>query len=116
MLLLMVLPAAAAAQDGRALFAQRCASCHATDPAAPELPGPNLAALIGRPVGGDAAFDYSPALRKARAAGIVWDAERLVRFLEDPDEMFPGLWMGANGLRDPGERAALAAWLGGGAR
>jgi cytochrome c len=31
--------------------------------------------------------------------------------LADPEAMFPGLWMGANGLRDAGDRAAVAAFL-----
>lgn len=110
--LLAVLAAApAAAQDGAAVFRARCASCHSTEPDAPERPGPNLGGVIGRPVGGDPKFDYSPSLRRARTAGLAWDAARLAEFLDDPEEMFPGLWMGANGLRDAGERAAVVAYL-----
>lgn len=108
---LAVLALPAAAQDGRALFAERCASCHSVEAGAAEKPGPNLAGLIGRPVGGDPRFDYSPALRLSRAQALVWDAERLARFLDDPEAMFPGLWMGANGLDDPAARAALVAFL-----
>ena len=106
----------AVAQDGRAAFEARCASCHSVEAGAPERPGPNLGGLIGRTVGGDPQFDYSPALRRARAAGFRWDVERLAAFLEDPEEMFPGLWMGGNGLRDAGVRAAVIGYLRGIAR
>ncbi len=110
-LLFLAVVAPAAAQDGRAAFQARCASCHSVEADAPERPGPNLGGLIGRAVGGDPQFDYSPALRRARAAGLRWDAERLAAFLDDPEEMFPGLWMGGNGLRDADARAAIVAYL-----
>jgi cytochrome c len=114
--LFLAAAAPAAAQDGRATFQARCASCHSTEADAPERPGPNLGGLIGRVVGGDPRFDYSPALRRARAAGLRWDAARLAAFLDDPEEMFPGLWMGGNGLRDADARDAVASYLRGIAR
>ena len=91
-LLLLLIPVSASAEDGAKLFTP-CRACHSLDAADQGLPGPNLAGLIGRKVGGDAAFDYSPALHKANSDGLRWDAERLDRFLADPAEMFPGLWM-----------------------
>jgi cytochrome c2 len=109
-LLALLLAAPALGEDpGAAVFAARCASCHSAEPEAPPGPGPNLTGLIGRRVGGDPGFDYSPVLR---AAGDQrWDAPMLERFLEDPEEMFPGLWMGGNGLRLSTERAAVARFL-----
>lgn len=98
------------AQDGAQLFAP-CRACHSIDPAEQGLPGPNLSGLIGRKVGGDPAFDYSPVLRKAAAEGLVWDLPRLEQFLADPAAMFPGLWMAARGIEDPDERRALARFL-----
>jgi cytochrome c len=103
---------AAAAEDGRAVFEARCASCHAAAAAgSPPGAGPNLAGVVGRRVGGDADFEYSPVLEGARQEGRVWDAAMLERFLADPEEMFPGLWMGNNGLRAAEDRAAVAAFL-----
>jgi cytochrome c len=110
-ILAVLLAGPALAQDGGALFGQRCASCHAVAPGAPPMAGPNLAGLIGRRVGGDPGFDYSPSLVAAGRAGETWDRDRLVRFLEDPEEMYPGIWMGANGLRAEAERRAVAAFL-----
>ena len=67
---------AAAEENGERLFAP-CRACHSLDPEVRGLPGPNLAGLIGRAIGGDPAFDYSPVLRKARDEGMHWDALRL---------------------------------------
>jgi cytochrome c len=109
-LLLVLIPVSASAEDGAKLFTP-CRACHSLDPADQGLPGPNLSGLIGRKVGGDAAFDYSPALRKANADGIRWDSEQLNRFLADPAEMFPGLWMSIRGVEDAADRAALVGFL-----
>ena len=109
---LLFVPAPVAAEDqGRAVFEARCASCHAVAAGAPPGAGPNLAGVVGRGVGGDPGFDYSPVLEEARQKGRVWDAGVLERFLADPEEMFPGLWMGGNGLRAAEDRAAVVAFL-----
>jgi cytochrome c len=108
--LVALLPAAVAQEDGARLF-EPCRACHSPDPAAQGLPGPNLSGLIGRKVGSDPAFDYSPALRKARDDGLVWDAGRLDAFLADPAKMFPGLWMSMRGIQDAAERQALVRFL-----
>lgn len=110
LLLPMLAAAPAAAEDGASLFAP-CRACHSLDPTERGLPGPNLAGLVGRKIGGDAAFDYSPALRKARDEGLTWDARRLEAFLADPAEMFPGLWMSMRGIEDAAERQALVRFL-----
>ena len=101
-----------ASARGRAVFEARCASCHALEPGRDGMAGPSLAGLIGRHVAGDPAFGYSPALEAARAQ--VWDARMLDRFLADPEEMFPGLWMGENGVRDAADRDAVVRFLSGG--
>jgi len=92
LLLLAPMPGAAAADDGSALF-DACRACHALDPAAKVMAGPNLSGLLGRKIAGDEAFDYSPVLRQARDDGRVWTAEALERFIADPEAMFPGTWM-----------------------
>jgi cytochrome c len=110
LLLLMSTAAPAAAEDGARLFTP-CRACHSLDPAEQGLPGPNLAGIVGRKIGGDTAFDYSPALRKARDEGLRWDAQRLESFLADPAEMFPGLWMSMRGIEDAAERELLVHFL-----
>ena len=103
-------PRADDAALGRALF-QPCSACHAQVAGKPGMAGPDLAGLKGRRVGGAAGYDYSPAMKQGLASGAVWDLARLVRFLADPDEMFPGLWMSAQPIRGEADRQALAAYL-----
>jgi cytochrome c len=110
LLLLSIVAPAAAAEQGERLFAP-CRACHSLDPAEQGRPGPNLAGLIGRNIGGDTAFDYSPVLRKAREDGLRWDTQRLETFLADPEEMFPGLWMSMRGIEDSAERQLLVRFL-----
>jgi cytochrome c len=106
----ILLPPPAMAEDGAQAFTP-CRACHSLDPAERNLPGPNLSGVIGRAIGGDAAFDYSPALRKARDEGLRWDQKRLEAFLADPAAMFPGLWMSMRGIEDATERQALVKFL-----
>jgi len=110
LLMPILLPPSAMAEDGAQAFTP-CRACHSLDPAERNLPGPNLSGVVGRPIGGDAAFDYSPVLRKARDEGLRWDAKRLEAFLADPAAMFPGLWMSMRGIEDAAERQALVRLL-----
>ena len=109
--LALLVAAPAVAQHGRRAFDTHCAACHAVEAAAPPGAGPNLAGVMGRAVGGAPGFDYSPVLAAARGAGDRWDADRMVRFLQDPEEMYPGLWMGSNGVQAEADRRAIAAFL-----
>ena len=115
LVLLLVLPfmaaAPVAAEDVGERYFAPCRACHSLDPAERGLPGPNLSGLIGRSIGGDPAFDYSPVLRKAREDGLRWDVSRLDNFLTDPAAMFPGLWMSMRGVEDATERQALVRFL-----
>ena len=95
---------------GRALFAG-CRACHALDPAAQGMAGPNLSGLLGRRIGGDRNFDYSPVLKQAGASNQVWTRKKLDAFLADPEAMFPGMWMTARAIADPVERNALVGFL-----
>ena len=109
--LLALLPAAAP----RKTMARACSNLAAPATAViqpnGEMAGPNLSGLIGRKVGSDPTFDYSPALRKARDEGLGWDASRLDAFLAGPAKMFPGLWMSMRGIEDAAERQSLVRFL-----
>lgn len=111
MLAALLIAPPALAQDGGALFENRCAACHAVAPDAPPMAGPNLGGVVGRRVGSEPGFGYSPVLEQAGRDGDAWNPERLIGFLADPEEMYPGVWMGANGLPDAAERRAVVEWL-----
>jgi cytochrome c len=89
-----------------------CKACHALSRDAGQKPGPQLAGVIGRPVAGDPAFDYSPVLRRAHDKGEVWTKDKLDLFLSDPEAMFAGTWMGSPPIRDAKQRADLLCVLG----
>jgi cytochrome c len=107
---LAAVPVCAQDCDRQAFVA--CQACHALAKDTGTKPGPQLLGLIGRPVAGDPAFDYSPALRTARDKGEVWTKESLDKFLSDPQEMYPGTWMGSPPIRDAKTRADLLCALG----
>jgi cytochrome c len=92
---------------------EACQACHALSTDAGQKPGPQLVGLIGRPVAGDPAFDYSPVLRAAREKGEVWTKQRLDVFLSDPEALYAGTWMGSPPIRDAKQRADLLCVLGG---
>jgi cytochrome c len=99
-------PDEAALRRGEQLYA-RCAACHAIET---NRTGPQHCGLFGRRAGTAPGFaGYSKALRDSK---IVWNAQTLDRFLQDPMKTVPGTAMGYAGVKDPKERADLIAWLG----
>jgi cytochrome c len=108
-----IIPAVAAGDTARGerVF-QRCFACHSVDPnETAKLQGPSLYRIMGRPAAAIPGFEYSPAMRKMGAAGLVWDAATLDRYVADPDALVPGTTMSAPPLRDEQERADLLTYL-----
>ena len=99
--------AAADASRGESV-ARVCGSCHTFDQGGANRVGPNLWAVVGRPVAGAAGFAYSPALA---GHGGVWTYQELDRYLASPARAIPGNKMAFNGLRNPKDRAHLIAYL-----
>jgi cytochrome c len=91
-------------RQGEQVYA-RCQACHSLDV---DRTGPHHCGLFGRRAGSVPGFDYSEAMKRS---GITWNAQTLDRFLANPAAMVPGTEMTYAGVRDPGERAALIAWL-----
>ena len=102
----------ACAQECATQAFEPCKACHALSRDAGPKPGPQLVSVIGRPVAGDPAFDYSTALRAGRDKGDVWTRDRLDAFLSDPEALYPGGWMGSPPIRDAKVRADLLCVLG----
>jgi cytochrome c len=90
---------------------EHCQACHALTTDAGQKPGPQLAGVIGRPVAGDPAFDYSPVLQEARAKGEVWTKDKLDLYLSDPQAVYAGTWMGSPPIRDAKQRADILCVL-----
>ncbi|HEY0682628.1 MAG TPA: PQQ-dependent sugar dehydrogenase [Steroidobacter sp.] len=95
--------------NGAGLFAAQCLGCHTIHDGLYHRLGPDLFGLFGRQVARAQGFEeYSPALR---AQSGVWDAERLDRFLEQPQTAVPGTSMGFPGIPDAEQRKALIEYL-----
>jgi len=106
--------ASADAERGKGT-AKLCASCHTFDQGGANRVGPNLWGVVGRDVGGQGGFAYSPAVAGHPGA---WTYEELDRYLASPARAIPGNKMAFNGVRNPKDRANLLAYLAtlGGAR
>jgi cytochrome c len=98
------------AARGEKLY-ERCVVCHALKPSSEKLPGPTLAGMMGRAIGGVPGFDYSPAMEAAGRKGLKWDEARLLAYLADPQAVVPGSFMQRPPLANDAERADIVAYL-----
>jgi cytochrome c len=85
-----------------------CLSCHAYQPDEPQLEGPTLWQVVGRPIAGVDGFDYSEALRRQQG---YWDRETLDRFLSEPQAFAPGIQMTFGGVRNAADRKVVLDFL-----
>jgi cytochrome c len=94
--------------DARLAFNNRCRQCHVTKEGDNRL-GPSLHGVFGREAGAASGFAYSSAMKNA---DIVWDAETLDRYIENPDAVVPGNKMKPfTGISDAEQRAKIIAHL-----
>jgi len=94
-------PLAAMAGDpeaGAAAFTSQCSSCHVVVNDAGETlagrnarTGPNLYGVIGRQAGIVEGFRYGPSIVEAGTAGLVWDEESFVGYVQNPNVFLRGV-------------------------
>lgn len=82
---------AADPEEGARTFQTQCSSCHVVVNEAGETlagrnarTGPNLYGIVGRQAGTLDGFRYGPSLVEAGTAGLVWDDESLLAYLQNP--------------------------------
>lgn len=63
---------------------RQCGACHTLDGS--HRVGPSLQGVFGRTAGTAEGFRYSPDMVAAGEAGVVWDAETMFTYLENPAE------------------------------
>lgn len=97
-------------EAGESAFRQ-CRSCHQIGDGARSGVGPALNDVVGSVAGQVDGFRYSPAFAEKAEEGMVWTAEALDAFLENPRDYISGNRMAFRGVRDADERAALIAYL-----
>ncbi len=100
--------AAAEPAAGEKLF-KKCIVCHNPDKDGKRKIGPNLWDVVAGPVAAAEGFAYSKALKEK--SGETWSYDNLDAFLEKPKDWAPGTKMSFAGLKKPGQRAALIAYL-----
>lgn len=94
------------AADGRRVWT-RCASCHVFEEGVNRV-GPSMYGIFGRTAGSVEGFRYSEANANS---GVVWTAETMFEYLENPREYIPGTIMAFPGLRDPQDRVDVIAYM-----
>lgn len=89
---------------------KKCASCHTWEQGGQNKVGPNLWAIVERPIASHEGFGYSAALTEF-GQGKTWTYEELNGFLWKPKTHVKGTAMGFAGLAKVEERANLIAWM-----
>ncbi len=100
--------AAAEPAAGEKLF-KKCVICHNPDKDGKRKIGPNLWDVVAGPVAAAEGFAYSNALKEK--SGETWSYDNLDAFLKRPKDWAPGTKMAFAGLKKPGQRAAVIAYL-----
>ena len=96
--------------QGPAVF-KKCQSCHQVGEDAKNRVGPQLNDIFDRSAGDLAGAKYSKSMIDAGEDGLVWSAETLDTFLENPKSLVAKTRMSFRGLKDKGDRANLIAYL-----
>ncbi len=85
-----------------------CKACHQFEPNGVTVVGPPLWGLAERTIASFEGFNYSEGIKQHQGN---WDAAKLDAFLASPADFAPGTNMVFPGVKDPGARAAIIAWL-----
>lgn len=104
-----VLPAADIAA-GEATF-KKCSSCHTDTQGGPDMTGPNLWGVVGRPTASHGSFAYSDAMVAHKAEAPNWTYDQLYGFLGGPPKWVKGTKMTFAGVKKPEDRINLIAYL-----
>ena len=93
--------------NGQSKFNQ-CRACHTPEQGGANMTGPNLWGVFGRKAGSIEGFSYSDGLK---ASGIVWDAPKIDKWIENPRAVVPDTRMSFMGLANPKDRIDVIAYL-----
>ncbi|HZC57346.1 MAG TPA: cytochrome c family protein [Xanthobacteraceae bacterium] len=99
---------ATASADRGASIAKQCQACHNFQEGQGAKVGPDLYAVVGRPIASVAGFSYSAPLK---AKGGTWTFDELNIWLKKPSADVPGTNMTFAGLSNEKQRADVIAYL-----
>ena len=89
----------------------RCRACHAIGPGAQNKAGPALNGIVGRKAASVPGFNYSAAMDKAAAGGLVWTEAKLSAYIESPDAFLPNGVMAFGGVKNEGQLKDIIAFM-----
>lgn len=95
---------------GKAITA-KCQSCHNFDQGGPNMTGPNLYGVVGRPPGSHPGFSYSDGMKAFAAKQPIWDYEHINDFITAPQKYIDGTKMTFVGLKQRQDRINVIAYL-----
>jgi cytochrome c len=89
----------------------KCQSCHNFDQGGPNMTGPNLYGVLGRPPGSHPGFAYSDGMKAFGAKQPIWDFEHVNDFITAPQKYIDGTKMTFVGLKQRQDRINVIAYL-----
>lgn len=98
------------AEKGAEVFS-KCKGCHQIGPDARDRIGPHLNGIFGRKAGAHEGYKYSKSMQRAGVDGLVWTAQTLDAYLENPRALVSKTRMSFRGLKDAEARADVLAFL-----
>ncbi|WP_299873783.1 c-type cytochrome [uncultured Sulfitobacter sp.] len=98
------------AEAGAKVFA-KCKGCHEVGQGATDRIGPHLNGIFGRKAAAHAGYAYSKSMERAGADGLVWTAETLDAYFENPRALVSKTRMSFRGLKSAQDRSNLLAYL-----
>src|SRR5690554_6186400 len=82
-------------EKGAKVFKYRCAACHTMDPAKRQFFGPHLYQIIDRKIATVEGYTFTD---KVKQLDIVWTADTMQQWLEQPQQMVADMCMPFTGL------------------
>ncbi|WP_299414792.1 c-type cytochrome [uncultured Sulfitobacter sp.] len=98
------------AEKGAQVY-KKCASCHQVGDGAKNRVGPQLNGLFGRVAGTVDGAKYSESMVRMGNDGLVWTAETLDAYIENPRALVSKTRMSFRGIKDEQQRSDLMAYL-----
>ena len=96
---------------GQKTFETKCTSCHNNAQGGPNMTGPNLWGVVGRPTASHPGMDYSDAMKAHAKESPNWSWDAIYTFLGGPTKVVKGTKMAFAGVKKDDDLANIIAYL-----